>query len=200
MTPHAYPRDRIESVVANAKLPPSYRIIPRQYLKTPLGTEASDSRFCTLVGGYTVLYCSPDFAAAFIETIVRDRFTRTRQREVLLKEVTERVWVLIATRSRVKLRLLDLRQDGCVRLGAPTDAVNARNHTAGRALGRAIYAEHKDIDGLLYSSRLTGGADVYAVFDRAIRKLDATEVGALQDHADVPDVLARHSIDLVVRK
>ncbi len=125
--------------------------------------------------------------------------TRTRQREILLKEVTERVWVRIATRPRFKLRILDLRHDGCVRLGAPTDAVNARNHTAGRTLGRAIYAEHKDIDGLLYSSRLTG-ADVYAVFDHAIRKLDATEVGAVQDHANLPDVLVRLSIDLVVRQ
>ncbi len=199
MTPHAYPRDRIEDVLGKAKFRPSYQIIPRRYQKTPLGTVASDSRFCTLEGGYTVLYCSPDFTAAFIETIVRDRFTRTRQREVLLKEVTERVWVRIATRPRVKLRLLDLRHDGCVRLGAPTDAVNARIHTAGRALGRAIYAEHKDIDGLLYSSRLTG-ADVYAVFGRARPKLDATEVGAVQDHANLPDVLVRHSIDLVVRQ
>lgn len=136
MTRGAYSRKRVDDVLTQAKLPPSFRIIPRRYLETPLGVTPGDSRFCSKVDGFTVLYASPDFATSFIETIVRDRFTRKNQREVLLKEVTERAWALIATKPRAKLKLLDLRKDGCVRLGAPTDTVNARNHAAGRALGR----------------------------------------------------------------
>ena len=37
--------------------------------------------------GYVILYATPDFPAAFIEVIVRNRFTRKKHRELLLKEV-----------------------------------------------------------------------------------------------------------------
>jgi hypothetical protein len=82
MTEGAYPRYRVEAVFSKAKLPPSYRIIPRRRLRTLFGTAPADSRFCSKADGFTVLYASPDFATAFIETVVRDRFTRKRQREV----------------------------------------------------------------------------------------------------------------------
>ena len=35
--------------------------------------------------------------------------------------------------GEAELTLLDLREDGCARIGAPTDAVRARNHAAGRS-------------------------------------------------------------------
>lgn len=57
----SYPRDRIETVLAGTELPPSYRIIPRRYLDTPLGTAPGDSRFCAREDGFTVLYATPDF-------------------------------------------------------------------------------------------------------------------------------------------
>ena len=107
------------------------------------------------------------------------------------------LWARIETAAPATLRLLDLRGDGCIRIGAPTDAVNARNHAAGRALGRAIHAEHPTIDGLLFSSRLTGG-DAYGVFQRALGKLAASESDLLQNHPDLPDILARFDIRLVV--
>jgi hypothetical protein len=199
VTEHAYPRERVEEVLIKARLPVSYRILPRRYLETPLGTAPGDSRFCARADGFTILYISPELATAFIETIVRDRLTRKRRREVLLKEVTERAWAQMTTKPRAKLNLLDLREDACVRLGAPTDAVNARNHAAGRALGRTIYGGYEEADGLLFSSRLTG-ADVYAVFDPAISKLHAMDTGMLQDHPRLPDILGRHQISLVVRQ
>ena len=146
-----------------------------------------------------MLYASPDFATSFIETVVRDRFVRRRRREILLKEVTERVWASIATKPRIRLTLLDLRQDGCTLIGAQTDTVNARNHAAGRAFGKAIYSDHEDIDGLIYASRLTG-SDVYAVFDRAVGKLELTASGLLRDHPEMPDVLEKHGIGLVLER
>ncbi len=54
----------------------------------------------------------------------------------------------------------------------------------------------KDIDGLLFSSRLTG-ADVFAVFDRGITKLEAADAGMLPDHPDLPDVLSKYGITLI---
>ena len=191
----AYPRDRIETCLIEAVLPLSYRIIPGNYLTSPLGTAPADSRFCTKADGYTVLYASPDFGTAFIETVVRDRFTRRRRREVAIQEVTERACALIATKSGIMLRLLDLRRDGCALIGAPTDTVNARNHAAGRAFGRVIHADYADIDGLIYASRLTG-ANIDAVFDRGLGKLEAPDSRMLSDCPELPDVLARHRIGI----
>ena len=194
-----YPRDRIEAALIEAELPPSYRIIPGRYLASALGTAPADSRFCSKDDGYTVLYASSDFATAFIETVVRDRFMRRRRREIGLVEVTERAWVRIEAKPATRLMLLDLRRDGCALIGVPTDAVNARNHAAGRAFGKAVHAEHANVDGLLYASRLTG-ADVYAVFDRGIGKLDASESGMLPDHPELPDVLDKHRVDLILEQ
>ena len=164
-----------------------------------MGTALADSRFCSMTGAYTMLYVSPDFATSFIETVVRGRFVRRRRREILLNEVTERIWASIVTTPRTKQMLLDLRHDGCALIGAQTDTVNARNHAAGRAFGKAIHSAHEDIEGVLYASRLTGG-DVYAVFGRAVGKLVLTGSGLLPDHPDLPDVLEKHGIGLVVER
>ena len=48
-------------------------------------------------GNYTVLYACPDLTTAFIETIVRGRFTHRRKRNVALREFTERVRVRTST-------------------------------------------------------------------------------------------------------
>ena len=170
--------------------------MPTRHLASPLGSGRADSRFCSRDAGYTVLYASPDFATAFVETVVRARFTRRRNRDVGLKEIIGRVWTRITGQPGTELTLLDLRGGGCTRVGAPSDVVHARNHAAGRAFAKAIHAEYADIEGLVYVSRLTG-EDVYAVFDHGIGKLDAAETGMLLDHPELPDVLARHGIGLV---
>jgi hypothetical protein len=86
----------------------------------------------------------------------RDRFAkRVGYRSVDWAELRNLSFTVIGSGSAV-LKWLDLRGDGCVRLGAPTDAVRARHHAAGRALGRSIHARHPDIDGILFPGRLTG--------------------------------------------
>ena len=192
----SYPRNRIDPLLLTAGFPESYRIMPARYLASPLGTGAADSRFASRDASYTVLYASPDFATAFVETVVRDRLTRQRDRVVALKEITERAWVRVSARPGTVLTLLDLRRDGCTRIGAPTDVVHARNHAAGRAFGRAIHAEHGDVEGLLHVSRLTG-EEVLAVFDRGLGKLASAGSGMLKNHPELPEVLARHGIGLV---
>ncbi|MDE0191892.1 MAG: RES family NAD+ phosphorylase [Gammaproteobacteria bacterium] len=196
MTQRRYPRNLIEPLLRTA-FPESYRIMPQRHVGSPLGTTAADSRFATRTGGYKVLYAAPGFSTAFIETIVRDRFVDRRMREIALREITERVWVRIAAEPDAPLTLLDLRADGCTRIGAPTDVVRGRNHASGRAFGKAIHAEHADVDGLVYSSRLTG-EDVYAIFERSVEKLKAGDVGQLEEHVELPGVLERHGIELLV--
>ena len=132
-----------------------------------------------------------------ITTVVSANARPSRARASARSRPWATVWALIESKPGARLSLLDLRRDGCVRLGAPTDAVKARNHAAGRALGRGIHAGHAEVDGLLFSSRLTG-AHFYAVFDRAIGKLDATHSGMLPDHPGLARVLSRYSIKLIV--
>jgi hypothetical protein len=142
-----------------------------------------------------VLYASADFQTAFLETVVRDQFVGMAHRSVLVCEIAARGWIQLATRPGEALNLLDLTGPGCVDIGAPTDAVRARNQAAGQALGRAVYHEHPDVDGFAYASRLTSEA-CYAIFDRAIIKLITVEAGVLLEHAKLPDLLERHHIEL----
>ena len=191
-----YRRSRIAPVLITAPMPPSYRIMARRHRSDPLGTSPADSRFCTRNGGFAVLYAAPAFATAFVETVVRDRFTGRQSCEVAVTEITARVWARISTQARASLTLLDLRGDGCTRIGAPTDTVNARNHAAGRAFAKAIHMDHGDVDGIIYASRLTG-EDVYAVFDRSTERLAAVEIGLLQDRPELPDILKWYGVGLV---
>lgn len=66
--------------------------MPQVHIKTPLGTGPGDSRFCAKGDNHAVLYAAPEFTTAFIETIVRDRFTHMSKRKVLYKEIDQASW------------------------------------------------------------------------------------------------------------
>jgi RES domain len=84
---------------------------------------------------------------------------------------------------------------GLVDMGAPTDAVRARHFAAGQALGRAVHEEHRQVDGFIYASRLTGD-DCIAVFERAVGKMRVDEAGELKDQPELPGV-ERNKVVLV---
>lgn len=195
MSSSRYSPERVDALCTELALPSSIRILPIRHRDTPLGVAPGDSRFCSRSDPYTVLYAAQDLATAFLETVVRDRLTHSRKRRIAVEEVTQRSWTSVSSTAGSRLRLLDLRGNGCVRLGAPTDAVNARNHAAGRALGRTIHAEHPEVDGILFASRLTG-SDAYAIFDRAVDSLQATPALPLAEHPKLPLVLLANDIQL----
>lgn len=173
------------------------RIIPWRWRHDPAGTAANDSRFCTRKGGYSVLYAAEDFATAFVETVVRDALVGRTTRRIKPVVLTTRCATIFEPADR--LSLLDLRNDGCIALGAPTDAIRARNHAAGRALGRSIHDGHPDVDGILYASRLNG-RDCYAIFDRAVQKLGdgSPPPFTLEHHPELPTVLSAYRIGIAV--
>ena len=127
---------------------------------------------------------------------MRDRFTHRLKRELPLAAVLARGYARLSTQPGHDLNLLDLRDTGCVDIGVPTDAVRARHFAAGQALGKALYEQHKDVDGLIYASRLTGD-DCVAVFDRAIGKFAIIDACELKDHPELPVVLKRNRVVLV---
>ena len=106
--------DRLAPILVTVFMPISYRIIANNHLSNPLGTSPSDSRFCTRNGGFTALYAVPEFATAFVETVVRDRFAKRQSCEVLMKEITAWGWVSLEMHPENKLKMIDLREDGCI--------------------------------------------------------------------------------------
>ena len=191
-----YPRERIEARLYSMALASAYRIFGLSHLEEPLKIQLFPSRFCDGALGYGVLYAAVSFETCVVETLVRDRFARRTRRELPLAAILVRAWAHIATKPNHVLNLLDLRGSGCVEIGAPTDAAHARHLAAGQALGRAVYEEHRDVDGFIYVSRLTGD-DCIAVFDRGADKLTVLEAGELKDHPQLPKLLEQHRIQLV---
>jgi hypothetical protein len=187
-----YSRERVDAVVLDTFIHSATRIL-RNTAKHAFDVRATPSRFCD-GQSYSVLYGAADFDTSFVEVIVRDRFVGGRARIVPYGEVTTRGWVEF--RSSSLLRLIDLRGDGAVKLGSPTDAARARNQSAGRALSRTIHDGHADVDGFVYDSRLTGQS-CYAIFERALHKLAEINTGHLEEHARLPAILMVHSVRLI---
>ncbi len=91
----------------------------------------------------------------------------------------------ISAQAWAELTLLDLRGDGCTRIGASTDVVKARNHAAGRAFAKSIHAAHVDVDepSIPYARGV-----VYAVFKYPIGKLTALETELMQNRPELSDI------------
>ena len=189
-----YPRELLQARLQSLAIDGAHRVFGAAHM--PLQLHTSPSRFCDGKSGFSVLYAALSFETCIVETLVRDRFTHRQRRELPLAAILVRGYARISTQSNQELHLLDLRDSGCVDIGAPTDAVRARHFAAGQALGRAIYEEHAVVDGFIYSSRLTGG-DCVAVFGRAVEKLTVLDACELKDHADLPAVLERNRIALL---
>ena len=52
-----------------------------------------------------MLYAAPEFATAFVETVVRDLLVGHRGRKLALKELTARIWVRLSSRAAQMLTL-----------------------------------------------------------------------------------------------
>ena len=189
-----YPRERIEARLHLFAIDGAHRVFGVS--RMPLQLHSSPSRFCDGKSAFAVMYAALSFETCVVETLVRDRFTHRIKRELPLAAILARGYARISTQPDRELNLLDLRDSGCVDIGAPTDAVRARHFAAGQALGRAVHEEHADVDGLIYASRLTGD-DCIAVFERAIGKLKVDEACEKKGHPELPSVLERNKIVLL---
>jgi len=189
-----YPRERIEARLHLFAIDGAHRVFGVS--RMPLQLHSSPSRFCDGKSAFAVMYAALSFETCIVETSVRDRFTHRLKRELPLAAVLARGYARVSTQADRELNLLDLRDTGCVDIGAPTDAVRARHFAAGQALGKAVYEEHKDVDGFIYASRLTGD-DCIAVFERAVGKLRVIDACELKEHEELPSVLERSKVLLV---
>lgn len=172
------PRKRLlEQRTVTANLSGWPRIIPAAHAATPAGAGHGASRFSSPTAAFRVLYAAEDFATAFAEAVVRDRFEGKEQR-YLYRPYLETLMVT-EIGSSAPLRLLDLRRGGTYELGIDTDASRARSHVRGQAFAQRLH-DVTTYDGVLFDSRLTAASCV-AVFERAfVRLTGATPVEILR--------------------
>ena len=186
-----YDPDRLRAGLRTVRLERVYRVIHRGHRTSLLAAVPTPSRFSDPRSRYAVLYASEAVRGAFWETLGRNRFARRRQRELPRSEAETRLVVTIG--SDGPLSLVDLRDDGPVRIGAPSAVAHDGNHAAGRALSAAVHGGVPEADGFVFASRFTGDLCV-ALFERAFGRLRAGGTAELVRHAEFLDILDEYDI------
>lgn len=149
------------------------RIYSNRY-SDPLGIGKTPSRFSDprrriAENRFGVLYLGESVKVCFLEAVLRDQ--RNGAIGDLPMEETElhaRHYAEIEVAT--PLRMVDLRDDGAIVMGVPTDVAKASNQRLAREWSVAFHEHSKKPDGIIYPSRLNGHTNL-AVFDRAIGKL-----------------------------
>jgi len=178
-----------------ARLDDWVRILPSRHRASPVGAGYGSSRFSSPSDAFKVLYAADNFATAFAEAVVRDRF-EGKSRRFLYRPHLDQLCVAAIASGR-ELVMLDLRGSAAYELGVDTDASRARDHAAGQALSEAVHAAMPDVDAILFDSRLTSGACV-AIYERALPTLSANPPIGLMQAALLPAELTR--LEITVRR
>lgn len=178
-----------------ARLDDWVRILPSRHRASPVGAGYGSSRFSSPSDAFKMLYAADNFATAFAEAVVRDRFEGKSTR-FLYRPHLDQLCVAAIGSSR-ELVMLDLRGSAAYELGVDTDASRARDHAAGQALSEAVHAAMPDVDAILFDSRLTSGACV-AIYERALPTLSANPPIGLLQAALLPAELTR--LEIIVRR
>ena len=178
-----------------------WRRLYQSRFPNPLGYGFSPSRFSdpetSLIPPerFGVIYFGSSIKVCFVEAILRDRGVgRTHTFPVEWAELE--AWSFAEIRVDTTLRVVDLRGDGLVRMGIPTDVARARAQDLARIWSRAFWGHDAKPDGLMYDSRLNGETNV-VVFDRALPHLVAVATPRLVDcRGDLATILT--DLDLAI--
>jgi RES domain len=161
---------------------------PLSFSKAP--SRFSDSRQRVPENRFGVLYLGATLKVCFLEAVLRDHRNGVIGDYLIGEsELRSRRYALIEPIS--PLYLVDLRGDGCVRMGIPSDVPRSANQALARRWSLALYEHPSQPDGIIYSSRLNEEANL-AIYDRAIVKLrtiDTTELISAPGFAQVLDDL-----------
>jgi hypothetical protein len=175
------------------------RVFHRRFAD-PLGFGKSPSRFSDprplpAEERYGVVYLGATLKVCVLEAIIRDRGdARPGDLVISRHELEDAVCAEIAFGG--DLKLVDLRGDGPVRMGVPTDAVRAQDQSAGQTWAAALRSHGSAPDGLIYPSRFNGQDNV-ALFDHALPKVAVGDVGPLLDRrAELAGVI--RDLDLAI--
>ena len=142
---------------------------------------------------YGVIYFGSSLKLCFLEAVLRDR-RNAELGEIPIPYSELQNWHCADIGILAPLKPIDLRGDGLVRMGVPTDAVRASGHRWGQAWSLAFWAHQSTPDGIIYPSRLNGETNI-ALYDRARPKVTALSVRPLLDcRAEMTEVFRRFKI------
>ncbi|MDC7787465.1 RES family NAD+ phosphorylase [Rhodoplanes sp. TEM] len=142
---------------------------PLGFGKTP--SRFSDPRRRVAANRFGVLYLGETVKVCFLEAVLRDqRDGAIGDLPMEEGELHDRHYAEIEV--AVPLRMVDLRDDGAIVMGVPTDVAKASGQALARAWSVAFHEHAEKPDGIIYPSRLNGHTSL-AIFDRAITKLQA---------------------------
>lgn len=158
----------------------------------PLGYGKSPSRFSdprrrVADNRFGVLYLGSTLKVCFVEAVLRDQGDG-RLDDLLLDERDLALRSYAEIEVAAPLSLVDLRNDGPLRMGIPSDVARGSKQSLARRWSLAIYAHPAQPDGIIYPSRLNGETNL-AVYDRAVRKLRSVRHDTLLKEAGLATVL-----------
>ncbi|MGB8842760.1 MAG: RES family NAD+ phosphorylase [Aliidongia sp.] len=179
-----------------------WRRLYRSIYPNPLGYGLAPSRFSDPrldrpeVARFGVLYLGSSLKVCFLETMLRDRRNGALG-DVPIPFTELQRWNCADIAVVSPLKLVDLRKDGAVRMGIPTDAVRASAHRLGQDWALAFWSHTETPDGIIYPSRLNEETNI-ALFDRAIFKVRVEAVRPLLDsRAEMADLFRTYRLAIV---
>jgi len=142
---------------------------PLGYGKTP--SRFSDPRRRIPAKRFGVLYLGETLKVCFLEAVLRDqRDGVIGDLPIAESELDARQYAEVE--AVAPLTMVDLREDGAVVMGVPTDVAKATNQKLARLWSVAFHDHPEKPDGIIYPSRLNGHINL-AVYGRAVTKLRA---------------------------
>jgi hypothetical protein len=146
---------------------------PLGFGKTP--SRFSDPRRRIDANRFGVLYLGETVKVCFLEAVLRDRRNGAiGDLPIEEAELRDRHYAEIEVAAR--LRMVDLRDDGGIVMGVPTDVAKASSQTLARAWSVAFHEHPEEPDGIVYPSRLNGHGCIRPCYREA--------AGAAEDEAD----------------
>jgi hypothetical protein len=142
---------------------------PLGFGKTP--SRFSDPRRRIAANRFAVLYLGDTVKVCFLEAVLRDQRDGAIG-DLPMEEAELHARHYAEIEVAAPLEIVDLRDDGAIIMGVPTDVAKASSQTLARAWSVAFHEHPGKPDGIIYPSRLSGHTNL-AVFDRAIAKLQA---------------------------
>ena len=173
--------------------------IYREAFPDPLGFGKSRSRFSdprrrAEANRFGVLYLGSSLKVCFLEAVLRDDRDGVVG-DYLMDETELDTRRYAEVKVREALKLIDLRGDGPVRMGVPSDVPRGSKQTLARRWSAAFHEHPKQVDGIIYPSRLNGETNL-AIYDRAIGKLLAPRVHLLRGAPALARVL--NDLDIAI--
>lgn len=140
----------------------------------PLGIGKTPSRFSDprrriAANRFGVLYLGETLKVCFLEALLRDqRDSMIGDLPIAEAEFHTREYAEIEVVA--PLKTVNLREDGAIVMGVPSDVAKATDQRLARAWSVAFHDHPERADGIMYPSWLNGRTNL-AVFDRSIVKL-----------------------------